>query len=311
MPRAFGSFIDSPTLDCVCDECNGHFGETIERELGRDSLEALLRILNKTKPASDAHELGYSRGRMSLEHEDANWKGCHLVWRDDNGEPGASLVPQVGFRRRDRDAWVFVLERDLEDTDKPLPPEAADPRKGLLLISSTRETTERLMAVLARRGIAFQRTRQTEGRLSSADGVAHVTLHGSIDETSFRCVGKIAFNYLAWRVGAVFVRGESFNRIRAYVRYGTLAPPPLVRASADLILADDTMENRQTNGHMVTAAWTTGNKYLVGQVSLFNSIKYSVSLARDFVGVWLPMAEGHHFDHQTGAITRLFRMERA
>lgn len=199
---------------------------------------------------------------------------------------------------------MFVREDDL-DPATPLPAEADDPRKGLLLISSTQATTDRLQAVLARRGIPFTKTREQEGRLSSADGVAHVTLHGAVDEASYRCIGKIAFNYLAWCAGADFVRGASFNTIREYIRYGTAPPDPLVRASGEPILTDDTAQRRQTDGHLVTAAWTTGHRYLVGQVGLFNAITYSVSLARDFVGVWIPLVTGHHFDHRSKRITVL------
>ena len=61
MPRAFGRFTNSPILGCVCDECNAAFGVSIAREVGRDSLEALLRVYKGTKPASESHELGRSR----------------------------------------------------------------------------------------------------------------------------------------------------------------------------------------------------------------------------------------------------------
>lgn len=306
MPRAFGSFTNSSTLDCVCDGCNKYFGNTIEREMGRDSLEAVMRLIHGTKPASQHQELGNKRIRMSLDHEDPEWRGCHVVWREENGEPVASLVPQVGFKRTDGTGWVYVTEPDLTDVDKPLPPEVEQPPKHMRVVGNSEEMRARLMVILARRGVSFERTTQTEGRLSSTDGLASVTLHGSVDDTSFRCVGKIAFNYLAWCIGADFVRGGSFNPLRAYVRHGTLAPYPLVRVVDRPILADDTMESRQTDGHLVTASWTTpGNHHIVGQVSLFNSITYSVSLARDYVGLWLPLVTGHHFSHQTGAISML------
>jgi hypothetical protein len=306
MPRAFGSFTPiNPTLDSVCDECNRHFGDTIEREMARDSLEAVLRLVHKTKPTNEVYELGSKRVRAALDHGDPEWKDCHIAWKDDDGELVASLVPQVGFRRRDGAGWIYVTEKDLNDIDKPLPPEADEPRKGMRLVSSSQEMTERLVVVLGRRGISFEKTRQTEGRLSSADGVAQVSIRGTVDDTSYRCVGKIAFNYLAWRMGAAFVRLETFNAIRAFVRYGTSAPYPLVRADPRPMLADDTIESRQTDGHMVTAAWTMDNKHIVGQVSLFNSLTYFVSLARDFVGVWHPLVTGHHFDHRTGSITML------
>lgn len=305
MPRAFGRFNNSPTLDCVCDECNGHFGQTIEREMGRDSLEALMRLVHKTKPASEAHELGSKRVRATLDHEDPEWKGCYITWKNEDGELVASLVPQVGFRRRDGSGWIYVTEKDLLDTEKPLPLEADEPKSGMRIVSPSKEIDERLVAVLARRGIAFKMIRQDGGHLSSADGIAQVNIRGTVDDTSYRCVGKIAFNYLAWRMGADFVRLETFNTIRSYVRYGTTPPYPLVRPDTGPMLADDTMESRQTDGHMVTAAWTMDNKHIVGQVSLYNSFTYFVSLSRDFVGLWRPLVTGHHFDHRTGTLKLL------
>jgi hypothetical protein len=118
-------------------------------------------------------------------------------------------------------------------------------------------------------------------------------------------VGKIAFNYLAWRMGPDFVRGRSFNPIREYIRYGTDAGYPLVNVLDRPILFEDTMASRQTVGHLVTATWTPDNQHIVGQVSLFNAITYGVILARDYAGVWLPVVSGHHFGHQTGTISRL------
>jgi hypothetical protein len=306
MPRAFGRFKDSPTLDCVCDDCNGYFGRTIELAMTRDSVEALLRFVHKTKPASEVHELGRKRVRATLDHEDPAWKGCHLTWKHEDGEVVADLVPQVGFHRRGSDDdWVYVRETDLQDVEKPLPAEADEPTKGMRLVSSSKEATERLIAVLALRGIPFVKTRTSEGRLSSTAGVAPVAIHGTVDDMSFRCVSKIAFNYLTWRAGPDFVRSETFNAIRGYIRYGTRAPYPLVKPDHRPILADDTIEARQTDGHMVTAAWTMDNKHLVGQVSLFNALTYFVSLSRDFVGVWRPLVTGHHFDHRSGDITLL------
>jgi hypothetical protein len=158
--------------------------------------------------------------------------------------------------------------------------------------------------VLARRGVSFEKVRETEERLPSSDA-ASVALHGTIDDTCFRCVGKIAFNYLAWRIGEDFVRGRSFNPIREYIRYGTDVGYPLMRVVDRPILFEDTMESRQTDGHLVTAAWTPDNRHIFGQVSLFNAITYGVTLAKDYEGVWLPLVTGHHFGHQTGTISRL------
>ena len=49
--KAIGIFKQNWTLDCVCDECNGDFSETLDLTLGRDSAEGVLRVMAGVKPA--------------------------------------------------------------------------------------------------------------------------------------------------------------------------------------------------------------------------------------------------------------------
>lgn len=164
MPRAFGSFTDSPTLDCVCDRCNRYFGSTIEREMGRDSLEAALRLIHGTKPAEEYHELGNKRARMTLDHPNPARHGSSLTWREEDGVPVAPYIPQVGFLRRGGESWSYVSESDLVDLDRPLPPEVEQPPKHMRIVARTHEDRQRLRMVLARRGVSFEKVRETEER---------------------------------------------------------------------------------------------------------------------------------------------------
>ena len=301
--RAFGSFKDSPTLDCVCDECNGYFGKTIDLNYARDSLEALLRLFHGTKPAHKIDELRWSRVSVTLGGDDPDWSGCHVEWVEENGEVVVSLVPQVGFRQRGETKWTFLTEDALQDATQPLPP-GAD-RGEIRPISKSEEMDERLIAVLSQRGIKFQKVGTTGGPPPSVEGLAPLDLQARFDDMIFRCVAKIAFNYLAWRQGADFVRPDGFNVLRTFVRYGARASYPLVAVRTAPILADDTPSTRQTVGHLVTAAWTRDSRHIVGQVSSFNSVTYAVSLAKDFAGVWRPLRTGHHFNYQTSCIDKL------
>lgn len=306
VPRAFGSFVNSPTLDCVCDDCNGYFGRTIELATFRDGLEGLLRLLHRTKPAKGIRELGRRRIATTVGLDDRNWNGCHVEWSEEERQVRVTLVPQVGFRLREGDGWLYVTERDLKDTTKSLPAEI-DPRRGIRLISPSREIDERLVTVLAGRGIRFQKSGETGGVVTSPDGLVPVDVRGQIDVAVYRCMSKIAFNYLAWTQHQDdFVLLPTFNPIRAFIRHGTIPPYPLVAVSHKPILTNDTGETPLTNGHMVTASWTDNSRHIVGQVSPFNALTYAVSLARDFEGgVWRPLRVGHHFDHSTGHITML------
>jgi hypothetical protein len=125
------------------------------------------------------------------------------------------------------------------------------------------------------------------------------------DAIILRCVAKISFNYMTYVTSADFAIGHDFHGIRAFIREGRRPGYPLVVHRARPILADDTPSVRQTNGHLVTTNWTRDSRHIVGQLSLFNGPTYSVSLARNFSGLWLPLRSGHHFNLETRQINKL------
>ena len=153
--------------------------------MGRDSLEASLRLIHGTKPADEYHELRHKRAYMTLDHPDPTRHGTLVVWREEDGVPVASPIPQVRFLGRDGTTWVSVAEAELADVDRPLPPEVAVPPRHMVLVGSTEQERARLRDLLARRGVPFERANESEGRLlSDVDGIASLTLHGTIDATT-------------------------------------------------------------------------------------------------------------------------------
>ena len=117
-----------------------------------------------------------------------------------------------------------------------------------------------------------------------------------MDSIVQRCAAKISFNYLAWRVGPEFLLTQDFDQVRTFIRYGTLPAGPIVQISAEAVLADDSPTVRQTNGHLLTVDWPSASRKIIGQVSLFNEIKYSIVLAENCSAVWRDVRSGHHFD---------------
>jgi hypothetical protein len=302
IPRAFGTFQQNLTLDCVCQECNSYFGRTIEFAYTRDSVEAFLRLFHGTKPATEASDLPIQRLSVVLSG-DSDWHACHIELKAEDGQCVIDLVPQVRFARRRGSGWIFVAEEELTDLDRPLPSDI-DPSQEIRLISRSREMDQRLITALQQRGIHFQ-ARAESGAPPSVDGLAPIEVAMHFDAVILRCVAKISFNYIAYVAGADFAKGRDFDVVRAFIREGQSAGYPLVVRRARPILADDTPTIRQTNGHLLTVSWTRDLRHLVGQVSLFNGPTYSVSLARDYSGVWLPLRIGHHFDLETRQITHL------
>ena len=64
IPRGFGRFgSETPTLDCVCDDCNAHFGRELDQLLARDTYEGISRysrglLSTEARPPKHAHRGG-------------------------------------------------------------------------------------------------------------------------------------------------------------------------------------------------------------------------------------------------------------
>jgi len=132
-------------------------------------------------------------------------------------------------------------------------------------------------------------------------------LHSLIDNIVRRAIAKIAFNYTAYTEGAAFVLQGDFDVTRRFVRHGDSPDYPLVVADYEPTLADDTVECRQTIGHLITLNWTDDRRNIVAQVSPFNMIRYRISLAREYRGERRDIRRGHVFDPVTHRISDLFR----
>ncbi|MGH9741164.1 MAG: hypothetical protein ACRD51_02305 [Candidatus Acidiferrum sp.] len=145
----------------------------------------------------------------------------------------------------------------------------------------------------------------------TTNGNILVEIAAAVDQTIFRAIAKIAFNYVAHQHGPEFVLHRDFDDIRNYIRFGTVpswaAWIPVVKPDDKPILFDDTRRSRQTNGHLVTFDWNPRAKGFVARVSLFNSVTYQIAIRPEYSGLWRPdLRTGHHFDIEDKSIESLF-----
>lgn len=297
IPELLGKFKNNLTLlKAVCRECNQYFGDHIEPVLAYGSGEAVRRLHYGIKPPERAGRLRPDRIQFAWRTE-GRWDGALLQLIGEGDDLVVSLVPQVGFARKSSNGYVYVSEEDLADEAKSLP-EDADGKLGIPIIFDSEETKRRLLGLLEKRGIPFKE--REEGQAPPLEGPnLAVEIRTQLDKDILRCTAKIAFNYLVHIHGSELALQPDFNPIRRFVRYGEQAPYPLVVFDAEPILTEETRQMRQTNGHLVTIGWSPDRNHIVGQVGLFNEIRYRVSLACGFRGVWRELRSGHHFDIET------------
>ena len=112
-----------------------------------------------------------------------------------------------------------------------------------------------------------------------ADGMIATTTEGRIDQTLRRAIAKIAFNFLAYTYPDI-ASLDQFRAIRQYIRFCEEPGANPVTVSDDRIsLAGRLAPEYQIIGHIITAQWDAGAHQVVAQVSLFDWVKYRVTLS--------------------------------
>jgi hypothetical protein len=120
-------------------------------------------------------------------------------------------VPQAAFRWKGSDKWTYLVERELEPAALA---EYVSPVPGTLeirIMGPSEEDRNRVLGKLTSAGIKFRQ----EGSLMrpvTEDGKVLVEISSAVDQTIFRAIAKIAFNYVAHQHGVDFVLRSDFDR---------------------------------------------------------------------------------------------------
>jgi len=77
-----------------------------------------------------------------------------------------------------------------------------------------------------------------------------------------------------------------------------------------VLLEEQIGGGKVTNGHIVVVDWGIDPNQIVGRVTLFNTVRYSIVLSHKYVGLWFPLGTGHHFDVTGKKISKLVRLTR-
>ena len=160
-----------------------------------------------------------------------------------------------------------------------------------------------LREFLAQKGIEFQ----SHGELVPPDASDSLLcdVEVTIDQVIFRAIAKIALNYLAYWQGAEFIHESYFDPIRRYIRFSERSRFPLVIVTEQPVLADEPVVGSRRLGHLLTISWAADGQSIVSQVSLFNWVTYSVSLARDHPEAGRDIRKGNFFNVSSGEILDL------
>lgn len=300
LPESFGAFEGNLTLFYkVCDDCNQKFGDTIERILGRDTIEGSARFDFGVKEPNEFKHMGPNAKIQRVVHEDGILKGIILGKRISNsGKLEDFIIPQVGFLKRDG-LYEYMPLENIPDAMYTNEVYDLKSEKGVFFPPDV--DRDEAMKALKEKG--FKINLGPEVMLDAQDRVITKSTR-PMDDDICRAYAKIAFNYLAKFNTAEVMLQKDFDVCRNYILHGNVPPWPIVMVSNEPILCDESPNDRRVI-HIVNVDWGVEEKSIVAQISLFNYYSYSVCLAREYEGGNIEVGFGHYFNPNSGIIEKL------
>lgn len=290
-------------MDCVCKNCNGEFGKTIERYLAGDSIEGLWR-LQKIGSRSKKH-IVQTRIKINVPDENkfGDFRGAIVYF--DFAKKDSLLLPSQILTEDDFGNRKFFLIADIEKEE--IKDELFKYKnRGFSIIRQNADDEKAAIQKLKQIGIDFKPIREVklpEGALED-DGTLKLIVEGVMDNVIFRAIAKIAFNYVAKVKGPELALNSRFDAVREYIKTGIKTNFKIVEIKQGHILDDETNNKYFFEGHIFIVQ-TKGNR-IIGKVSLSNTFAFYYVVNLGKLNVLYDLKSGHAYSLNKDRIIELF-----
>ncbi len=309
IPQLFGKFspMNLILLKTVCDSCNTYFGNNLELSLGRDTYEGVLRYQYGIR----SKKIKQKYSRLKFRISDGPLKGM-LIKPKYSDLPGEididpEQILQVGFFNKRKQEYDYFESQDIPTAEK-LEENGYDlkEKQSVRIVAKDENEKKSLMDLLKLKGIEASQLEDRKWKgcpIEEGDKIP-IEIDARIDRTIHWGLSKIAFNYLSYVSGNVFVLSDDFNDIRDFIRFDIGNSKDFMTPNVSPILRDDKRFNIKTvEGHLITIGWR-GLK-IFSKLSIFNEATWEIKLCNNFKGIWRPMKKGHFFDIHSKKVSEL------
>lgn len=228
IPQGFGRFgSGTPTLDCVCDDCNGYFARELDQLLTRDTYEGIFRY-SRGQLSSQARP----QKRVTLALADPAEVGAFQGLRVSvDGTTGQLMAPAAQFHIHNFKTGkeeVYYLPQisglTLPETDYGRP--GANGERGTWrckILAPSRDAHDEVVEALQQAGIDFRPGTPFEipwAEETATPSSFQVEITSEIDKPHKRAIAKILMNFIAFHLGRDEVLQPRWDFLRRYVRNG-------------------------------------------------------------------------------------------
>ena len=292
IPQAFGTFGDkTPTLHCVCDDCNKYFGRELDQLLSRETIEGVVRY-NQGQRSREARPQRRLHITLAPGEETGDFAGMKVAV---DGTTSKLMKPVaqfhiVNFATGQNEIYFKHELEGLSLPEKTYGRPASDGQPGTWkcnLFAPSKEEHDACVALLRANGIHFTSGKAlTPPEAWSRDDVADMTLpveiEAEIDTPHKRALAKILMNFVAFYLRRDEALRPRWDFLRNYVRNGA----GLIRmrlSHQPFWTSQETGDLRfQDNGINVRVENLDDN--IIGVIQFYNRFSYEMILVeKDFL----------------------------
>jgi hypothetical protein len=228
IPEAFGTFgSNTPTLQCVCDDCNAYFGRELDQLLARDTIEGISRYvrgqLSSEKRSQKRLEISFAEGP-----EVGPYVGIRVTV---DGTTGALTRPRAqfhafNFQTNQNEVYFIDQIAGLALPEDIYGAAGKNGEKGTWRVkafAASREEYDDLLAALQANGIDFRpgnffQMPQGNAEEGKNQPTLPVYVQGEVDTPHKRALGKILMNFVTLTLGSDEALKVRWDFMRNYVR---------------------------------------------------------------------------------------------
>ena len=227
IPQSFGTFGDlTPTLDCVCDDCNAYFGKTLDDYLARDTLEGIARY-SRGQPSSEKRP--QKRLLITLDEgpETGNFAGARVAI-DGTTATLMEFLPQFVIFNFQAERWELYFLGDIPALKLPKEvygepgKDGAKGTRKCKILTPTQEGHDAIVEALHTIDIHYKAGNRFSLPEPAGDAPPElpVVIEGQVDKLHKRALAKIFMNLVAYHLGRDEALKPRWNFLRNYARKG-------------------------------------------------------------------------------------------
>jgi hypothetical protein len=313
IPQSLGNFNNNLVLNttlknkAVCDNCNQYFGDNIEFDLGRDTIEGIFRYHLGVKKSKDFKPPRNKRTTIKI--IEGEMKGAYASCKFDKlGNFGVDLISQISLKNKNTGENVYFRLNEIKTrAEFEADGFVVKGENAITIIPKNNDELNQIRKLLESKGFKLE----GEYKFYPFSEKDKATVKGEftsiVDKIIFRSIAKIAFNYLTYNHGVDFALNKNFNDVRNFIKNGEDTGVQYVYMNNKPVIENENLSGAKiTLGHILTIDWEKSD--IVSMVSLFNTFRYKVILSSNFKGIYRPIAKGHHFNIKTKKVKELIRI---